>query len=64
MIVLSPTERRVFALFLAGHSDPQIADACGIAFYTVRAHLAAVMRKFGVRSRADLLVVANRKVAA
>jgi len=55
VIVLSPTERRVFALFLAGHSVPMIADACGISFYTAREHLTAVMRKFGVRSRVELL---------
>jgi DNA-binding NarL/FixJ family response regulator len=63
MIVLSPTERRVFALFLAGHSVPMIADSCGISFYTVREHLNAVVRKFGVDSPAELLYVANRRAA-
>lgn len=63
MIVLSPSERRVFALFLAGHSVPRIANACGISFYTAREHLNAVVRKFGVRSRSELLYVASRRVA-
>ena len=63
MIVLSPIERRVFALFLAGHSLPRIADACGISFYTAKEHLNAVVRKFGVRSRAELLYVASRRAA-
>ena len=63
MIVLSPSERRVFALFLAGHSVPMIADACGISFYTVKEHLNAVVRKFGVHSRAELLYVTSRRAA-
>ena len=63
MIVLSPTERRVFALFLAGQSVPRIADVCGISFYTAKEHLNAVVRKFGVRSRSELLFVATRSAA-
>ena len=63
MIVLSPTERRVFALFLTGHSVPRIADTCGISFYTAREHLNAVVRKFGVNSRAALLYVTSRRAA-
>jgi len=63
LIVLSPTERRVFALFLAGHSVPMIADACGVPFYTAKEHLNAVVRKFGVRSRVELLYVTSRRVA-
>ena len=57
MIVLSPTERRVFELFLRGHSLEQIAVAGCVSFYTVRVHLDAVVRKFGVRSRLELLRV-------
>ena len=60
MIILSPSERRVFSMFLAGHSIPMIADACGISFYTVKEHLNAVVRKFGVHSRAELLYVTGR----
>jgi len=55
LIVLSPTERRVFALFLRGHSLGQIAVECCISYFTARTHLDAVVRKFGVRSRAELL---------
>jgi DNA-binding CsgD family transcriptional regulator len=57
MIVLSPTERRVFELFLRGHSLDQIAVACCVSWYTARGHLDAVVRKFGVRSRSELLRV-------
>jgi DNA-binding CsgD family transcriptional regulator len=57
VIVLSPTERRVFQLFLAGHSLGQIAVECSISYFTARGHLEAVVRKFGVRSRAELLRV-------
>jgi DNA-binding CsgD family transcriptional regulator len=63
VIVLSPTERRVFELFLRGHSLDQIAIACCISFYTARAHLEAVRRKFGVRSRVELLYLANQGIA-
>ena len=63
MIVLSPTERRVFELFLAGRPLPGIADSCGVSFFTARERLNAVIRKFGVRSRAELLYVANRRAA-
>jgi DNA-binding CsgD family transcriptional regulator len=63
MIVLSPTERRVFELFLAGHSVPRIADSYGISFFTAREHLNAVVRKFGVRSRMELLYVSSRRAA-
>jgi DNA-binding CsgD family transcriptional regulator len=55
VIVLSPTERRVFELFLRGHSLEDVAVTCCISFYTAREHLNAVVRKFGVRSRRDLL---------
>jgi DNA-binding CsgD family transcriptional regulator len=63
VIVLSPAERRVFALFLAGHSLEQIAVSCCISFYTAREHLNAVVRKFGVHSRSELLYLANQRVA-
>jgi DNA-binding CsgD family transcriptional regulator len=63
VIVLSPSERRVFELFLRGHSLDQIAIACCISFYTAREHLTAVVRKFGVRSRMELLYLANQRVA-
>jgi DNA-binding CsgD family transcriptional regulator len=63
VIVLSPTERRVFELFLRGHSLGQIAVECCISYYTAREHLNAVVRKFGVRSRSELLYLANQKVA-
>lgn len=55
MIVLSPAERRVFELFLAGQSLEDIAVARCISFYTAREHLNAVVRKFGAQSRRDLL---------
>jgi DNA-binding CsgD family transcriptional regulator len=59
---LSPTERRVFALFLAGHSVPRIADSLGFSFYTAKEHLNSVVRKFGLRSRVELLYMARRAV--
>jgi DNA-binding CsgD family transcriptional regulator len=63
VIVLSPTERRVFELFLRGHLLEEIAVECSISYYTARVHLDAVVRKFGVRSRSELLYLANQRVA-
>ena len=63
LIVLSPTERRIFSMFLAGYPLNRIAAAVGVSFYTARVHLDAVVRKFGVRSRWELLYVVTRSAA-
>jgi DNA-binding CsgD family transcriptional regulator len=57
---LSPSftgrEREIVDLLMQGMSNRQIAQSLGIAEATVKKHLHHVYRKFGVRSRALLIV--------
>src|SRR5262245_8975113 len=57
---LSPSftgrEREIVDLLMQGMSNRQIAHSLGIAEATVKKHLHHVYRKFGVRSRALLIV--------
>ncbi len=60
---LSPREREVLDLVLAGKMNKTIADALGISIKTVEAHRARVMEKMNSRSLAELvqLVVQARE---
>ena len=53
--MLTPREKEVCGAVLAGLSDHQIADKCGISFTTVRSHLKHIYRKLGITGRAQLL---------
>ena len=53
---LSPREREVLALLVAGHSDREIADALFVSYRTVTHHVAAILGKLGARSRAEAAV--------
>lgn len=55
---LSPREREVLELLVAGHSNDEIAEAIGRTRPTVRTHLASVYRKLGVNDRVSAAVVA------
>lgn len=52
---LSPREREVLDLVVAGKMNKTIADAMDISIKTVEAHRAKVMEKMGVRSLAELV---------
>ena len=52
---LSPREREVLDLVVAGKMNKTIADAMNISIKTVEAHRAKVMDKMGVRSLAELV---------
>ena len=54
-------EREIVDLLMEGKSNRQIAQALGIAEATVKKHLHHVYRKFGVRSRALLIVEQSAK---
>lgn len=59
---LTPREREVMQLVVAGKLNKQIADQLNISIKTVEAHRAKVMEKVGAHSLAELvqIVVANR----
>ncbi len=57
---LTPREREVFALVVAGKLNKQIAGEIGAAERTVKAHRAQVMEKMQVGSLADLVRAAER----
>lgn len=58
---LSPRERDVLDLLVAGHTNEEIAEALGRARPTVRTHLANVYRKLGVSDRVSAAVCALRE---
>jgi len=55
---LTPREREVMRLVVAGKLNKQIADALDISMKTVEAHRARVMEKMGVRTLAELVKAA------
>jgi RNA polymerase sigma factor (sigma-70 family) len=57
---LTPRERAVFTLVVAGKANKQIAAALGASECTVKAHRAQVMEKLQVASLAELVHVADR----
>lgn len=57
---LSPREREVMRLVVAGLLNKQVGGELGISEITVKAHRGQVMRKMKVRSFADLVAVAGR----
>ncbi|HKG94667.1 MAG TPA: response regulator [Gemmatimonadaceae bacterium] len=57
---LTPRERDVFALVVAGRMNKEIAAELGTAEQTVKQHRGRVMEKLGVRSVADLVRFAER----
>jgi two-component system CheB/CheR fusion protein len=50
LLALTPRQRQVMDLILAGHPSKNIAVDIGISQRTVESHRAAVMKKAGVRS--------------
>lgn len=57
---LSPRERQVMALVVAGLLNKQVGGELGISEITVKAHRGQVMRKMKAASLPDLVVMAER----
>lgn len=57
---LTPREREVLAALLSGASDHAVARSLGISPHTVRSHVRNVLRKLGVRTRTEAVVLAVR----
>ncbi len=58
--ILTPREREVMALVVAGLLNKQIGGELGISEITVKAHRGQVMRKMHADSLPDLVVMAAR----
>jgi FixJ family two-component response regulator len=56
---LSPREQQVMLLVTTGKMNKQVAGDLGISEITVKIHRAAVMRKMGARTLADLIRMAD-----
>lgn len=61
---LTPQQFRVLELLAAGRQNKQIAADLQVSEATVKAHVTAVFRKLGVRSRTQAAVAARRLEAA
>lgn len=57
---VTPREREVMALVVAGRLNKQVAGELGISEITVKAHRGKVMQKMGTRSLAQLVRLAER----
>jgi DNA-binding NarL/FixJ family response regulator len=53
---LTDREREVLSMLVAGKSNREIAIPLGIEERTVKAHVAKLMRKFGVQNRVMLSI--------
>jgi DNA-binding CsgD family transcriptional regulator len=54
LVVLSPRERQVLRLVMSGASNKQVAFRLGIAFSTVKAHVASLTAGARVANRVEL----------
>ena len=59
MATLTPQQGRILELICDGKLNKQIAWELSIAETTVKAHVTAIMRKLGVRSRTQAVLVAQ-----
>lgn len=57
---LTLRERAVFSLLAAGRSNKRMAFDLSVSEATIRAHMSAVLRKLGVRSRTQAVIAARR----
>jgi DNA-binding NarL/FixJ family response regulator len=59
--LISPREREVLALVVAGRSNKEIAAALFVSPYTVKAHVSSLLAKLDVDNRAQLATIAMRR---
>jgi DNA-binding NarL/FixJ family response regulator len=60
-VTLTPRDREVLQLVLGGHSNDEIAARLRISAKTVEAHLSRLFERFGVMSRLELGLRAERE---
>lgn len=59
--LLTTRQVEVLAELCAGRANREIADQLGMSDNTVRAHVSAIFRQLGVRSRTEAVLMAKRK---
>ena len=59
---LSPRQRAVLALLIAGFAPKEMETALGIAGPTVRFHAVQLYKRFGVRNQREMLALVARTV--
>jgi DNA-binding NarL/FixJ family response regulator len=62
MALLTPQQFRVFGMLCSGRLNKQIAYDLQIAEATVKAHMTAIMRKFGAANRTQAVLLAGHLV--
>lgn len=55
---LTPREKEVLALIVAGKSNPEIAEELVVSLSTVKYHVSGILGKLNVKSRAEAVAVA------
>ena len=59
--LISPREREVLALVVAGRSNREIAEVLFISPYTVKSHMTSLLTKLDAENRAQLAAIAMRR---
>jgi len=57
---LTPQQLRVLLSIADGHSNKVIAECLDITVATVKAHITAILKKLGVNSRTQAVLLAHR----
>jgi DNA-binding NarL/FixJ family response regulator len=55
---LTPREREVLDLLMAGLSNPEICDRLFISDATAKTHVARILQKLGLRDRVQVVIYA------
>jgi DNA-binding NarL/FixJ family response regulator len=58
---LTPRQTEILALLAHGCSTGQVAQQLGLAIETVRNHIRAILRRLGVHSRLEAVLIAQRE---
>jgi NarL family two-component system response regulator LiaR len=56
--MLTPREREVLALLVAGHNNVKIAAHLGVGRETIKSHVSNILSKLGAKSRVDAVILA------
>lgn len=57
---LTPREFQVLWYICRGYDNPEIATILEVSTHTAKAHVAAILRKFGVKTRAAVAYIAGK----